>query len=108
MVCPITASVCSNVTTEEQHLGTQEQTATMWLLNFFKIMQHQLMKAIITYRAKDLRVQCWIRLTCTWSACIYYSLVCRCRQIHRNYLQYVKSNIMTRLLSVTFKMWIKW
>lgn len=71
-------------------------------------MQHLLMKAIITYPVKDLRVQYRVRLTRTWSACIYYSLVCRCRQIHRNYLQYVKSNIMTRLLSVTLKMWIKW
>lgn len=66
------------------------------------------MKAIMTYPEKGLRVQDRVRLTCTWSAFIYYSLVCRCRQIHRNYLQYVKSNITTRLLSVTFKMWINW
>lgn len=65
------------------------------------------MKAIETHAVKGLKVQYRVSLTCTWSACIYYSLACRYRQIHRNNLQYVKSN-MTRLWSVTFKMWIKW
>lgn len=35
VVCSITASVCSNITTDKQHVGTQEQTANMWVLNFF-------------------------------------------------------------------------
>uniref|UniRef100_A0A3Q3JML1 Uncharacterized protein n=1 Tax=Monopterus albus TaxID=43700 RepID=A0A3Q3JML1_MONAL len=57
------------------------------------------MKAITTSLAKDLRVQHRVRLSCTLSAYIHYSLVCCCWQIHWNCLQYVKSNIMTRLLS---------
>lgn len=66
-------------------------------------MQHLLMKAIVTYLGYDVRVRLRVRLTCTWRACIYNSFLGRCRQIHRNYLQYVKSNILTQLLSVPFK-----
>lgn len=47
MVFSITTLLCSCITTDKQHQGTQQQTANMWLLNFVQIMRHVLIKAIM-------------------------------------------------------------